>query len=198
MSGIGPVEPGEGTRAWEAPLAVRPPRGRVVRFCDRHRRALVAAATVATLAAVGGRLYATRPGPEPPVLAAHPSQVVGVTYLHTEEKPGLDGGFAFAVELVARSGPPVTVERIDQPYAGLSLASIPRAPFGTREIVITMKVTDCGKVPRNVGLPFLDVTLRNTRAMEAHSFILGERYARDLSHALQVACGNEFATSPKR
>jgi hypothetical protein len=60
-----------------------------------------------------------------------------------------------------------------------------------------MHVTECGKVPRNAGLPFLDVTLRNTSAIEAHSFILGTVYARDLSHALQVACSNKFATSPK-
>jgi hypothetical protein len=60
-----------------------------------------------------------------------------------------------------------------------------------------MRVTDCGKAPENPGLPFLDVTLRNTRAIEAHSFILGEHYARDLSDALQVACSNDSVSSAK-
>ncbi|MBZ9643225.1 Tat pathway signal sequence domain protein [Streptomyces sp. PSKA30] len=202
MSGVGPVEPGEGTRAWDAPLAARPPRGRPERFWSRHRRAVLAGATAAALVAVCGYLYATRPEPEPPAPVTYPSQVVGVTYLGPGEATARNGSFAFAVELIARSGPQVTVERISQPYAGLSLASTPRPPFRTEtgihhKITITMKVTDCGKVPRNAGLPFLDVTLRNTRAIEAHSFILGERYAHDLSEALQVACSNDFMTPPK-
>ncbi|MFJ9602964.1 hypothetical protein [Streptomyces althioticus] len=91
----------------------------------------------------------------------------------------------------------MTVLSISQPYAGLSLTSGPATPLqvkgdGSRKIVMTVRVTECGKVPRNAGLPFLDVTLRNTRAKEAHSYILGARYARDLSTALEVACGNEF------
>ncbi len=47
------------------------------------------------------------------------------------------------------------------------------------------------KSAANLALPFLHVTLRNTRAIQAHSFILGTHYAQDLSHALEVACSNE-------
>ncbi|MFF3941306.1 Tat pathway signal sequence domain protein [Streptomyces phaeofaciens] len=224
MSGIGPVEPGEGTRPRDAHGAPptpedaadpsreagpRPPtartrlhaaRLRVTRFRAAHRRAAPAAATAALLLAGGGYLYATRPhAPEPAAAAPpFPSQVVDVTYLggHAVPPGTRPRTFAFDVLLGVESGPPVTVTRLSQPYDGLSLTSAPRVPFRTRsgsarEIVITMHVTECGKVPRNAGLPFLDVTLRNARAIQVHSFILGPRYAQDLSEALQVACSND-------
>jgi hypothetical protein len=112
--------------------------------------------------------------------------------------PGGDeaGDLSFAVRLSVRSGPPVTVTRIDQPYDGISMTSSPVAPFQTkahsaRKIIVTLRVTDCAKAPRNLALPFLHVTLRNTRAIQAHSFILGTGYAQDLSRALEVACSNE-------
>ncbi|MDR6978211.1 hypothetical protein J2X68_004936 [Streptomyces sp. 3330] len=121
-----------------------------------------------------------------------------VSYLGEVAVPpgGRPRTFAFELLLGVESGPPVTVTRLAQPYSGLSLTSEPPAPFGTkagsaRKVVITMQVTECGKVPKNVGLPFVDVTLRNARAIQVHSFILGTRYAHDLSEALQVACSNE-------
>jgi hypothetical protein len=104
--------------------------------------------------------------------------------------------FSFAVLLSVSAGPPVTVLRLAQPYAGLSLTAEPSIPFRTtpdsaRKITITMHVTECEKAPKNAGLPFLDVTLRNMRAIQDQSFTLGPRYAQDLSHALRVACGNK-------
>ncbi|WP_406009563.1 Tat pathway signal sequence domain protein [Streptomyces sp. NBC_00637] len=231
MSGVGPVEPGEGTHAWETPDAGRgleadhSPRpaadltdtagagtpgadaptplarllGGLARRHAAHHRAVSAAFAAALLVAGGGYLYATRPHDAEPAAPAppFPSQVVDVSYLGEVTPPGtLPRTFAFEVLLGVDSGPPVTVTRLAQPYTGLSLTSAPRAPFGTkagsaRKVVITMRVTDCGKVPKNAGLPFVDVTLRNARAIQVHSFILGTRYARDLSEALQVACSNE-------
>ncbi|GGT12778.1 hypothetical protein GCM10010254_36840 [Streptomyces chromofuscus] len=201
LSGVGPIEPGEGTRAWEPPPAP-PPRGPAARLPARRRRALLAATSATALAAAGAFLHATRPEAAPPPDPPPPSQTVGVTYLAPLTVGHATGGFRFTVAVTAHSGPPVTVTRISQPYEGLSLTAIPRPPFRVRTemahtVKIIMKVTDCGKVPRNAGLPFLDVTLRNTHAIEAHSFILGERYAHDLSDALQVACGNESLPSPK-
>jgi hypothetical protein len=123
--------------------------------------------------------------------------VTDVHYLSWEPTP--EGAprrsFSLGVELTVLAGPPVTVTRISQPYAGLSVKSTPTAPFRTtagssRKIIVTMHVTQCRKVPWNAGLPFIDVTLRNTRAIEVHSFILGERYAQQLSESLQVACSN--------
>ncbi|MDX3844043.1 Tat pathway signal sequence domain protein [Streptomyces europaeiscabiei] len=209
MSGVGPVEPGEGTRAWAVPEAdlvppPEPPHGRFTRACARHRRALLAATVAVAVLAGGCYLYATRPKPEPEPEAPYPSQAVGVSYLGpvTRSAGAPRASFGFEVELSVRSGPPVTIERMTQPYAGLSLRTDPRTPvrIGTdqpRKIVITMRVTECGKAPKNAGLPFLDVTLRNTRAMEEHSFILGERYAQNLSDALQVACSNDSTSVPK-
>ncbi|MDG9715261.1 Tat pathway signal sequence domain protein [Streptomyces sp. DH24] len=194
MSGIGPVEPGEGTRGTPSS---RPPRGRLAARCDRHRRAVVAGATACALLAGGGYLYATRPRPQAPPLPPYPSQVVDIGYLGRAATRADEAtrAFGFEVLLGVTSGPPVTVTRIAQPYAGLSVTSAPRPPFRTkagssRKIIITMRVTECGKVPENAGLPFLDVTLRNARAIQVHSFILGPRYARHLSEALQVACSN--------
>ncbi|MFJ3668510.1 Tat pathway signal sequence domain protein [Streptomyces sp. NPDC090106] len=199
MSGVGPVEPGEGTHTWDLlePDVPRPPRGRLGTFYGRHRRAALATVTAVTVLAGGGYLYATRPEPPAPPPPPYPSQVTDLHYLSGEPGPAGDEarGFSFSLELRVLAGPPVTVERISQPYAGMSVTSSPKAPFRTnpgttRKIVVTMHVTQCRKVPWNAGLPFLDVTLRNTRAIEVHSYILGQRYAQHLSEALQVACSN--------
>ncbi|MFF6997025.1 Tat pathway signal sequence domain protein [Streptomyces sp. NPDC008313] len=194
-SGIGPVEPGQDTDAWDARDIPRP-RRRPARLLRRHpRTALTGAAALAALAA-GVLLYAGRPRQAPAPPAPYPAQAVGLDYL--DAAPGGAGrnGFRFTVRLSVRSGPPVTVTRIAQPSAGLSVTSAPAAPFQTkshssRKIIVTLRVTDCEMAPRNPGLPFLDVTLRNTRAMQAHSFILGRSYARHLSRALEVACSND-------
>jgi hypothetical protein len=164
---------------------------------DRHRRAVLAGVAALGLLVGGGYLYATRPQPPAPLPPPYPSQVTDLHYLSSEPTPAgaPERSFSFGVELNVLSGPPVTVTRISQPYAGLSVKSSPVAPFRTsagasRKIVVTMHVTQCKRVPWNAGLPFLDVTLRNTRAIEVHSFILGQRYAQHLSESLQVACSN--------
>lgn len=210
MSGVGPVEPGEGTRAWDtvepAPrLLPGSPRERLTSLYARRRRVVLASATAVAVVAGGGYLFATRPHDPPPPEAPYPSQAVTITYLGTEGPPAdaPSRSFSFAVQVTAQSGPTITIVRISQPYATLSLTSVPRPPFRTKpgfghKIVVTMHVTECANVPSNAALPFLDVTLRNTRAIEDHSFILGERYAHDLSGALQVACSNDSRSSPKR
>lgn len=203
--GVGPVEPGEGTRAWEAEevLGAGASHARpalLPGFPGRHRRSALGALTALALLAGAGLLWATRPQehqravPAPPF----PSQVVDIAYLGPLAVPPGTRPRTFALEVLlsVESGPPVTTTRLAQPYAGIFLTSAPRSPFRTkagsaRKIVITMHVTDCGNVPTDAGLPFLDVTLRNARAMQDHSFILGSRYAQDLSQALQVACSNE-------
>ncbi|MFF1678654.1 Tat pathway signal sequence domain protein [Streptomyces sp. NPDC058256] len=209
MSGIGPVEPGEGTHARdtadpETPRAPEAPRGPLMQLYARHRRAALAAGMSAAVLVVGGYLYATRPRQPPAPAPPYPSQVTEVVYAG-KEGPSPNhprGAFAFAVELTVSSGPPVTVLRIEQPSAGFFLTSDPHPPFRTRagfphRITLTVHVNECAKVPRNAGFPFLDVTLRNTHAIQVHSFILGELYAQDLSEALQVACGNNSPSSPK-
>lgn len=190
-SGIGPVEPGEGTHAWDTPAAKAPSATR--------RRPLLALAMTAALLAGGGYLVATRPDPPalPPPEVPYPAQTVAFAFLsaRTTPRPAPPRSFSFAVRMTVLEGPPVTVHRVTQPYDGLALTESPRAPFRTkagspREIMITMHVTDCGTVPKDAGLPFLNVTLRNIRAIQVQSFILGSRYAQHLSHALKVACSN--------
>ncbi|MZE67664.1 Tat pathway signal sequence domain protein [Streptomyces sp. SID5789] len=191
--GIGPVEPGEDTHSWDIAGHARP-RGRIARSCERHRRTVLTAAALLLLLGAA-HLYADRtrePAADPP---PYPSQAVTLAYLDAVDGAEA-GGFSFAVRLSVRSGPPVTVTRIAQPSAGLSVTSSPAAPFQTKphsasKIIVTLRVTECDKAPRNLGFPFLDVTLRNARAIQAHSFILGPRYARQLSQALHVACSND-------
>ncbi|MFE0418670.1 Tat pathway signal sequence domain protein [Streptomyces tendae] len=196
MTGIGPVEPGEDTRIRDAPPPR--PRGRLALGYERHRRTVLASGAVLVVLAGGGYLYASRSQPRPAPPPPYPSQAVDLVYVApaTGSPGSTAGAYSFTVLLSVRSGPPVTVTRLTQPYDGLSVTSSPSAPFqtkshSTRKIIVTLRVTECEKAPRNPGLPFLDVTLRNARAIEAHSFILGARYARDLSQALEVACSND-------
>lgn len=198
VSGIGPVEPDGDTRPLDPPPDAPHPRsGPLARTTRRHRR--TAAATLLALAVLAGGalLHFTRPRPEPPPESRFPSQTTSFRYLYMQVR---DTGarspeFEFTIQALTESDAPVAVLGISQPYAGLSLTSRPATPLrvnggGSRKIAVTVRVTECGRAPRNAGLPFLDVTLRNTRAKEAHSYILGARYARDLSTALEVACGN--------
>ncbi|MFD6035792.1 Tat pathway signal sequence domain protein [Streptomyces griseoincarnatus] len=200
MSGIGPVEPDGDTRPLDPPpVAPHTRSGPLAHTTRRHRRTAAATLLVLAVLAGGALLHFTRPRPEPPPESRFPSQTTSFRYLYMQVR---DTGarspeFEFTIQALTESDAPVTVLSISQPYAGLSLTSGPATPLrvkggGSRKVVVTVRVTECGKVPRNAGLPFLDVTLRNTRAKEAHSYILGARYARDLSTALEVACGNEF------
>ncbi|MYV41777.1 Tat pathway signal sequence domain protein [Streptomyces sp. SID1328] len=193
MTGIGPLEPGEGTWARE-PAEARPaPR-------PWRRRTLLIPATACAVLAAGAALWITRPRPAPPPELPFPAQTVTVAFL--AGRTTAPHRLAFDVRLAVEPGPPVTVTRVSQPYAGISAESEPRAPFRTaagsaRVITVTMRVTECGKVPKNAALPFLEVTLRNTRAIQTQSFILGPRYTRYLSRALGEACGESTPSSPK-
>ncbi|WSB83830.1 Tat pathway signal sequence domain protein [Streptomyces cellulosae] len=208
MSGIGPVEPDGDTRPLDPPpVPPRPRGGPRARMSRRRRRTTAAAFLAVAVLATGTLLHLTRPSPspspspspEPSPEARFPSQTTSFRYLYMQvrETRTTSPEFEFTIQALTESDAPVTVLGISQPYAGLRLTSRPETPLrvkgdGSRKIAVTVHVTECGKVPRNAGLPFLDVTLRNTRAKEAHSYILGARYARDLSTALEVACGNDF------
>ena len=93
MSGVGPIEPGEETRAWDtlepgAELLPEPSRGRLALLYARHRRAVLASASAAVLLTGGGYLYAFRPQEAPPPPPPYPSNVVDVTYLGRETTAG--------------------------------------------------------------------------------------------------------------
>ncbi|AZM52676.1 Tat pathway signal sequence domain protein [Streptomyces sp. WAC 01529] len=196
MNAVGPVEPGENTYAQEAAAheAAAPEPAPPARRGTRHRRTAIAAATAVALGAAGLGLYLTRPEPPPEPPPPWPSQSVSVTYTGEMSRPRAgERDFTFAVTFTQASGPPVTVRQVAQPSASLSVRTSPGPPFtvktGTpRKLIITMHIRECGEVPRNAGLPFLEVTLRNARANERQSYILGPEYANDLSAALSAAC----------
>ncbi|MWA10455.1 Tat pathway signal sequence domain protein [Streptomyces sp. BA2] len=199
MNAIGPVEPGDDTyetrptrAAATDQVAVRPARPHPL--LTRHRRTALAVTTAVIVGAAGLSLYLTRPRPPAPPPPLYPSQTVSVTYRGGMTHPlAGDRTFSFTVALSQDSGPPVSIRRITQTTEALSVTVVPHTPFtvktGTpRTARITMHIRECGNVQRNAGLPFLVVTLRNIRAMQLQSFILGERYAKDLSGALTAAC----------
>lgn len=150
MSGIGPVEPGEGTLARDTPDPETPPlpkvpRGPLTRLYARHRRAALAAGMSAAVLVVGGYLYVTRPRQPPAPAPPYPSQVTEVAYAGKEDpSPNHPrGAFTFAVEFTVRSGPAVTVLRIDQPSAGFSLTSDPHPRSGQGPVLPTGSRSPC-------------------------------------------------------
>ncbi|WP_329386899.1 hypothetical protein OG625_29105 [Streptomyces sp. NBC_01351] len=108
--------------------------------------------------------------------------------------PAPDGStFALTVRVHNSSGPAVVVERIGQPSQALSVTIRPSLPVTigpgeARDLAVLFRTEDCVHVARNSGLPFLEVTLSNGFQKEDHSYIPGDRYARDLSAALTRAC----------
>lgn len=193
MSGVGPVEPGEHTYAVEpsVPPRRRQPAGRWAVFAVRHSRPAAVAVTAFAVAAGSVFLWATRPRPDP---GPWPAQAVSVAYGGADASPGRpSGALRFSLRIRVDTGPPVTVESVRQPSPALGLTTSPNPPVtvetgATRTVVITVAVRDCKRAPRNAGLPFLDVTLRNARAKQDQSFILGDRYARDLARAVADYC----------
>lgn len=193
VNAIGPIEPGEDTYdAHEVQGAAHPVRPRP-RLTRRHRTAL-ALATAAAIGTASLGLYLTRPRPPAPPPPLHPSQTVSVKYEGDMTRPrAAERTFSFTIGVSQDSGPPVSVRRIAQPSAALSVTAAPHTPFtvktgSPRTARITMHIRECRNVPRNAGLPFLAVTLRNARAKQTQSFILGSAYAKDLSRALTAAC----------
>lgn len=194
---IGPVEPGEGS--WTQ-LVLRPgPRpDPPPRLLTRRQKRLLASFLPLCALALTALRFANYPeqaaNSPPPQSVPFPSQSTRFTYAGpVPDQPGV-----FSLELaVHNTGPgPVDVLGVRQGYRGLTVLVsgwLPRTvpPGGTVSLRVGLRVADCAGAPADATLPFLDVTLRNTRAIEDHSFILGTRYARHLSEALQVACGND-------
>ncbi|MFD9125182.1 hypothetical protein [Kitasatospora sp. NPDC059571] len=110
-------------------------------------------------------------------------------------------GGRFALRLRAEGDAPFEVTGVQSNYPGLSVSvagGLPVAvgPGRPVELTVAFAVTDCAQAPPDAGLPFLDVTLRNTRAIETVSQILGPDYARDLSENLHSACPNSAQRTP--
>lgn len=110
------------------------------------------------------------------------------------------GRFRFAVDV--HSGPPVTLQVTGAAFTGLTAHALPDAftvhAGTTRRVTVEISVNDCSGLPLNADLPFLDVTLRNTRAIQHHSFIFGRAYSHDLFELLRSACATTTASPAGR
>ncbi|MFK4102335.1 hypothetical protein ACI2L1_20090 [Streptomyces sp. NPDC019531] len=217
MTGIGPVEPvnsPETEKSYDV-IGADEPRltdhlsTRWKRMSPRARRTTLAT-TVTALLAAGVLLPHTlsqNPPPKPkdtPV--PWPANVTAWRYLGSAdlpETPGThptSGRFRFAVDV--QHGPPVTLQVTGAAFTGLTAHALPEAftvhAGTTRRVTVEIAVSDCSGLPLNADLPFLDVTLRNTRAIQHHSFIFGSGYSHDLAELIQGACASTAPPSTAR
>ena len=208
MNAIGPVEPvvpgepfdnttsSEGfypgpTADPDAPhevLGTEPPRP-----ANRWLRVLLttAAAAVVTVAAAVSLTHHPQGTPAP---VPSPGRITHLSY------QGLSGApdpaartFALRIKISVDSGSPVTVESVRHPYPSLTTTTQPAAPFEigpqrSREATLRITVRSCSATPLGVALPFLNVTLRNSRALQRETVTLNRAYAKDLSAALDTIC----------
>ncbi|MGW1022545.1 hypothetical protein ACWD4J_02325 [Streptomyces sp. NPDC002577] len=168
----------------------------------RLRRLLLTAGAVGAGAAVTAALLLSTSKP-PPQFAPDeepetpwPASVTDFRYTGTASAPASGntsraGAFRFTVSV--RRGSPVTIERVSAAFQGLTARTTPVTPFSvragtSRPVTVLISVAECAGLPLNASLPFLDVTLRNTRAIQQHSFIFGGAYSRDLSRLLHRVC----------
>jgi hypothetical protein len=190
---LGPVEAAEGTAAARpAPPAVR--------LLTRRQRFVLAGLFAAVVAVLAAR----HPGRHPPPAVADPpplpSQVSHFHYAGQVAVAGGPGG-SFALRLRAEADSPFEVTAVRSNYPGLSVSVAGGLPVavaaqGAAVLTVDFRVTDCAGAPPDAGMPLLDVTLRNTRAIETVSQILGAGYARDLSENLHAACPNSAQRTP--
>ncbi|MFE9601897.1 hypothetical protein [Streptomyces hokutonensis] len=200
MSGIGPVESVDSPEAngsYEV-IGGDPPHltDRWHTLSPRTRRAVLTAGAVAVLG-VGAVLLppvhtSRQSDPQPPT--PWPANVTEWRYVglaQTTDSPTTTGFFRFAVAV--DSGPAVTLRVTGAAFDGLTAEAVPEPSFtvhtgATRRVTVEISVSDCSGLPLNADLAFLDVTLRNTRAIQRHSFIFGASYSKDLSQLLHRAC----------
>ncbi|WMD08106.1 hypothetical protein [Streptomyces sp. FXY-T5] len=110
--------------------------------------------------------------------------------------PAKAGRFRCAVTV--HRDPSATLQVAGTSHPGLTAHAIPgpavTVPAGTpRAITVEITVSDRPALPGSRPLPFLDVTLRNARAIHRHSLIFGRGNARDLSDLFRAARGPSTA-----
>ncbi|MBB6416921.1 hypothetical protein [Streptomyces sp. AK010] len=162
---------------------------------------MIAVAAASTLTLPQALAPDRHPPPYDPAAAPTPWPATVTAWHHlgragSLNSPGRTGRFRIAV--AAEHGPAVTLRVAGTSYPGLTARAVPgpafTVPAGTpRGITVEITVSDCSALSAEVDHPFLDVTLRNTRAIQRHSFIFGRAYARDLSGLFRAACGPRTA-----
>jgi hypothetical protein len=137
------------------------------------------------------------PGPSqpslPPSLIPWPSQITDVSYAGIIPQDLSGRRFVILLQ-IAVSGPvPVTVGDFGQFHAGIALSPGDDLPLtfapGTSHIVhVLADVQDCRRVPGRRDLPFIDITLSNSRATQTQGEFLGGSYEEDLSRQITKGC----------
>ncbi|ANS64546.1 hypothetical protein SLINC_2322 [Streptomyces lincolnensis] len=205
MTGIGPVEPVNSAETGESYDVIGADAPRLTdrlaqRWHGLPRRARqgVLAATAAAATAIGALVLAPDSNPAPPLPPRPVPWPANVTTWHYAglaaplNSAKTSGRYRFAVTV--DSGPPVTLTVTGAAFPGLRARAVPESAFTvragtTRRITVEISVSDCSGLPLNADLSLLDVTLRNTRAIQRHSFIFGRAHSRDLSALLNNVCG---------
>jgi hypothetical protein len=159
----------------------------------RGRLSVLVTTVLCLLASLLGYALANRPQPPPPPLAPWPRQVTSLTYLGALSPPDpATRSFTFSFRIAVQDGPPVTVRHL-RPSFGLPAKTDPPLPFqvrarNDRTISVQIVLRTCSGLPLNASTPYIDLTVRNTRAIQNHSYIFEGAYARDLSQFLHRLC----------
>ncbi|WP_052457143.1 MULTISPECIES: hypothetical protein [unclassified Streptomyces] len=196
MNAIGPVESASDA---QLPLPVRPQAGDILDAepplppATRWRRVLlVTGCALVVVLAVANTL--TRQPRSAVTPAPLPGDATRISYAGPVGAP--DPGshtFSLRVTVTTAAGPPLTVEEMQQPFTALTTTTLPETPFTltehhSRRITLRIRVDDCAGTPAGFELPFLDVTLRNKRAIQKQTFVLSRTYAADVSAAIRTIC----------
>jgi hypothetical protein len=66
----------------------------------------------------------------------------------------------------------------------------------TRRVSVHVYTRNCATLPLNAGISFIDVTLRNPRAIQTQSFIFDGRYPRELFESIRIIRPKSVTKSP--
>ncbi|WP_329458374.1 hypothetical protein [Streptomyces sp. NBC_01497] len=211
MSAIGPVEQGDGAEPDEDgtdPTDTAPPDvvgGRRTTHRTPHRRARQALLAAAALALVGYAVTNTlaHQGRSDRDKTPTPGGIHAVAYrgLTLPTDPA-DPTFTVRLRITAAPGPPVTVQSLRHPFTALATRSRPASPFTVtehrpRDVTLAITVENCDATPRDVRLPFLDVTLRKKNVIRKHTEVLDRAYATDVTAAIRTICARQHRDPPK-
>ncbi|WP_033213017.1 hypothetical protein [Kitasatospora phosalacinea] len=201
---VGPVEPGEGT--W-TPLVLRPGPAPEAppRLLTRRQKLLVASFLLLSVLALTARHIANYPeqaaNSPPPQRQVLPFPSQSVRFEYVGRVPARQESFALELA-VHNAGPgPVDVLGVRQGRPGLTVLVsgwLPRTvpPGGAVSLRLGLRVTDCSAASAGGAALSLDVTLRNTRAMETVRPPLDAPSAPDLTSMLRAACGGTDYRTP--
>lgn len=169
------------------------------RLTARHKFVLAA------LSIVGVTLVAMRAigQPDPPAapepFVPFPAQVTKLSY--ATELPSARSGFSLLLRADVDGSQPVELVAVAQPHPALNVSVHGGLPYRvmpgqTAPLTVDYEVVSCDDLPPEFDLAELDVTLRNTRAIQTLSQNLGAQYASALARNMRAACPNTDIRTP--